>query len=180
MAKDGKKKVTHAQRTGRRGEHLVADLVLEMGFIWHGADVLEGGIDGFIELADLDYWLAMSGAVILVLSNPTTREAYYVSLKEYFVDVERRVKSKVVFDKKTDGLRGKTQALLDLARREAERSQLSTDALLLGPLDWLGLTDQLDEAQRATDLARNEPSRDRWLKAADLWGSLAKATPISN
>src|SRR3954469_8476129 len=104
-ARDGKK-VTHAQRTGRRGEHLVADLVLDMGFIWHGSDSLEAGLDGFIELAevngtlvsqyiacqskaviadfeeddgttfaftpevaDLDYWLNMSGAVILVLSR---------------------------------------------------------------------------------------------------------------
>ena len=48
---------------------------------------------------DLDYWLAGNAPVILVVSRPQTREAYWVAVKSYFADAGRRAARKVVFDK---------------------------------------------------------------------------------
>jgi len=48
---------------------------------------------------DLDYWLAGSVPVILVCSRVSTREAYWVSLKDYFADPARRETRTVVFEK---------------------------------------------------------------------------------
>ena len=49
---------------------------------------------------DLDYWLEGNAPVILVVSRPSTGEAYWVSLKDYFVDLERRKAKKIFFRKK--------------------------------------------------------------------------------
>ena len=51
---------------------------------------------------DLDYWLQGNAPVILVVSRPSTREAYWVSLKDYFVDLERRKAKKIFFRKNAD------------------------------------------------------------------------------
>jgi uncharacterized protein DUF4365 len=48
---------------------------------------------------DLDYWLRGNAPVILVRSRSETREAYWVSIKDYFRDPERRKTRKVVFNK---------------------------------------------------------------------------------
>jgi hypothetical protein len=51
---------------------------------------------------DIDYWMAGNAPVILVVSRPSTDEAYWVSIKQYFRDLERRRTRKVVFDKARD------------------------------------------------------------------------------
>jgi hypothetical protein len=51
---------------------------------------------------DLDYWLAGNAPVILVRSRPSTNEAYWVSVKDYFRDPVVRKHRRVVFDKKRD------------------------------------------------------------------------------
>ncbi|MEY2584528.1 MAG: hypothetical protein QOD80_554 [Verrucomicrobiota bacterium] len=51
---------------------------------------------------DLDYWLQGNAPVILVVSRPRTKEAYWVSIKNYFAELERRKSEKVRFDKKKD------------------------------------------------------------------------------
>jgi len=48
---------------------------------------------------DLDYWLGGNAPVILICSRPSTDEAYWVSLKEYFDDPARRKNRKITFDK---------------------------------------------------------------------------------
>lgn len=53
---------------------------------------------------DLDYWMRGNAPVILVRSRTDTREAYWVSIKDYFKDPERRKTRKVVFDKSRDVL----------------------------------------------------------------------------
>jgi len=53
-------------------------------------------------LRDLDYWLGGNAPVILVRSRPSTSEAYWVSIKDYFSDLARRQSGKVTFDKTTD------------------------------------------------------------------------------
>jgi hypothetical protein len=51
---------------------------------------------------DLDYWLHGNAPVILVVSRPSTEEAYWISVKDYFQDPERRKERKVYFDKRRD------------------------------------------------------------------------------
>lgn len=51
---------------------------------------------------DLDYWLRGNTPVILIRSRTDTREAYWVSIKDYFRQPERRKSRKVVFDKACD------------------------------------------------------------------------------
>jgi Domain of unknown function (DUF4365) len=48
---------------------------------------------------DLDYWLGGNAPVILVRSRPSTGEAYWVSIKDYFSDLSRRKTGKITFDK---------------------------------------------------------------------------------
>ena len=48
---------------------------------------------------DLDYWLNGNAPVILVRSRPSTNEAYWVSIKDYFADPARRRTRKITFDK---------------------------------------------------------------------------------
>jgi hypothetical protein len=51
---------------------------------------------------DLDYWMQGNTPVILVCSRPSTGEAYWVSIKDYFRDQAQRASKKVVFNKHTD------------------------------------------------------------------------------
>jgi hypothetical protein len=51
---------------------------------------------------DLEYWLRGNAPVILVHSRPSTEEAYWVSIKDYFKDPVKRNARKIVFDKKKD------------------------------------------------------------------------------
>lgn len=50
---------------------------------------------------DVDYWMQGNLPVILVVSRPTSREAFWVSIKDYFADPTRRAASKVTFTKST-------------------------------------------------------------------------------
>jgi hypothetical protein len=65
---------------------------------------------------DLDYWLGGNAPVILIVSRPDTNEAYWVSIKDYFSDPNRRKQRKVEFDKRTDRFgRGCRERLAQLA-----------------------------------------------------------------
>lgn len=66
---------------------------------------------------DIEYWLKGNAPVLLVVSRPSTREAYWVSLKKYFADPGRRASRKVRFDKSRDRLTSKS--LPDLVEQAA-------------------------------------------------------------
>lgn len=51
---------------------------------------------------DLEYWLAGNAPVLLIVSRPDNDEAYWVSIKDYFRDAERRKRRKIIFDKQAD------------------------------------------------------------------------------
>jgi len=51
---------------------------------------------------DLAYWLAGNAPVILICSRPNTNEAYWVSVKDYFTEPDRRKSRRVDFDKRRD------------------------------------------------------------------------------
>ncbi|MBE7494526.1 MAG: DUF4365 domain-containing protein [Verrucomicrobiaceae bacterium] len=50
---------------------------------------------------DIDYWLQGNAPVILVVSKPKNQEAYWVSVKDYFSDLNRRKTKKVIFNRET-------------------------------------------------------------------------------
>jgi hypothetical protein len=62
---------------------------------------------------DLDYWLQGNTPVILVCSRPSTGEAYWISIKDYFRDQGVRASKKVVFNKNTDRFDSKARAALE-------------------------------------------------------------------
>lgn len=51
------------------------------------------------EERDLDYWIGGNVPVILVVSRPCNKEAYWVSVKDYFKDLNVRKSRKVIFNK---------------------------------------------------------------------------------
>lgn len=51
---------------------------------------------------DINYWLNGNTPVILVVCRPSSDEAYWVAIREYFSDQVARKSRKVIFDKKRD------------------------------------------------------------------------------
>lgn len=51
---------------------------------------------------DIDYWLQGNAPVILIIIKISTKEAFWVSTKDYFRDSKRRQSKKVIFDKTRD------------------------------------------------------------------------------
>lgn len=60
------------------------------------------GLEYVCSPRDLEYWLSGNAPVILVVSRPTTDEAYWVSIKSYFDTPARRRERRVMFDKRRD------------------------------------------------------------------------------
>ncbi len=52
------------------------------------------------EERDIDYWLQGNAPVILIFVKTSTREAFWVSVKDYFCDAKRRQSKKITFDKR--------------------------------------------------------------------------------
>jgi hypothetical protein len=76
---------------------------------------------------DLDYWLGGNAPVILVRSRPSTNEAYWVSIKDYFSDLSRRKTGKIAFDKRENKFdRLAKPALQQLAMRADAGPYLAT------------------------------------------------------
>ena len=58
--------------------------------------------DGFwfrCDERDLNYWMQGNAPVILLVSRPSSNEAYWTSVKDYFADLDRRKARKIYFDK---------------------------------------------------------------------------------
>jgi len=51
---------------------------------------------------DLEYWLKGNLPIILVYSHPDSREAFWVSIRDYFADPAQRRSRKIVFDRERD------------------------------------------------------------------------------
>lgn len=59
----------------------------------------ESSLDFYCNEKDLDYWLKGNVPVLLVVSRPSTDEAYWLSIKDYFQDPAQRASRKARFDK---------------------------------------------------------------------------------
>lgn len=75
------------------------------------------GFDYYCEARDIDYWMGGNAPVILIRSRPSTNEAYWVSIKDYFQDISRRATKKIHFDKIKDRFDAKCRdSLVELAK----------------------------------------------------------------
>jgi hypothetical protein len=69
---------------------------------------------------DIAYWLGGNAPVILVCSHPKKREAWWVSIKDYFATPERVASRRIEFDKGTQRFdAGAASQLLNLAAPKA-------------------------------------------------------------
>jgi hypothetical protein len=66
------------------------------------ADDPKPTFDYWCDANDIDYWLNGNTPVILVVSNPGTREAYWISIKDYFKDWTRNGSTRVTFTRSQD------------------------------------------------------------------------------
>ncbi|MCB2160511.1 DUF4365 domain-containing protein [bacterium] len=65
---------------------------------------------------DIAYWLQGNAPVIIVVVRPSTKEAYWVSIKDYFTDSKKIKDRKILFNKNHDKFDVNCKArLLDLA-----------------------------------------------------------------
>lgn len=51
---------------------------------------------------DLEYWLKGNMPVILVYSHPASRQAFWISIRDYFADPVKRRSRRIVFDRERD------------------------------------------------------------------------------
>ena len=58
----------------------------------------------YCEPRDIDYWLQGNLPVVVVVSRPDTRDAFWVDVKRYFQDAAARQSRKIVFNKSRDRL----------------------------------------------------------------------------
>lgn len=133
---------------------------------------------------DLAYWLQGNTPVILVVSRPDTKEAYWVSVREYFQDLAARKARKVHFNKKTNRFDASAAALLcDLAapvdsglysepppKCESLLSNLLPVAHFPSHL-YLACTEHRDPAKIDEELRKNEthPGHEWFLKEEKLF-----------
>lgn len=103
---------------------------------------------------DLNYWLNGNAPVILIRSRPRTQEAYWVSIKDYFNDPQRKGSCKIVFDRKRDQFCAEPnniQALTNLAMPKAAGLYLSpmpkAETLYLNLLPIIGFPERICIAQ---------------------------------
>jgi hypothetical protein len=76
----------------------------------------EQGFTYLCSEADLDYWMSGNMPVILVVSRPENEVAYWISVKDYFRDLEKRRSRKIYFDKNENSLnKNSASDLLNLA-----------------------------------------------------------------
>jgi hypothetical protein len=96
---------------------------------------------------DLDYWMEVSGPVLLIVSRPEDHEGYWVDVKEYFRDPHRREQRVIVFDKATCAFTpASSEQLFGVFRTHEARRAEAAQALVKGPLAALGLAEQLADA----------------------------------
>ncbi|MEH2329723.1 DUF4365 domain-containing protein [Nostoc sp.] len=60
----------------------------------------ENSFEYRFEERDIDYWLQGNAPVILIVVKTSTKEAFWVAVKDYFCDAKRRQSKKVTFDKR--------------------------------------------------------------------------------
>jgi hypothetical protein len=135
---------------------------------------------------DLRYWLHGNAPVILVRSHPSSGEAYWVSVKDYFAaHPEHRASRKIVFDRDADGFdQTADERLWQLARPRQDGLHLGPppvcEKLVSNLLPIIRLPDVFYAAPAAVHTYRQGRARLREQGSSSLraWG-LASETIVS-
>lgn len=102
----------------------------------------------YCDQRDIDYWMQGNVPIILVVSRPDTREAFWINVKQHFADPAARQSRKVVFDKTRDRFDASVRShLFDIARPKDSGLYLApipkTEQLLPNLLRVLVRTDNI-------------------------------------
>lgn len=92
------------------------------------ANETDDSFDYYCDERDLTYWLQGNMPVLLIVSRPENGEAYWVAIKEYFADADRRKSRKVRFSKHKDRFDAKAYGALLRTGRDED------SGLYLGPI----------------------------------------------
>lgn len=122
---------------------------------------------------DLRYWLHGNAPVILVRSHPSSQQAYWVSIKDYFQrNPEQRVTRRIVFDRDEDRFdKTAARALWDLGRPRHDGLHLGTPPVHESLVSNLLPVERFPETIYVSDTrARNHrEARARLSKEAGRW-----------
>lgn len=130
----------------------------------------DDGFEYVCEERDLDYWMQGNMPVLLVVSRPENEEAYWVSIKDYFSDSDRRASRRIHFSKSNNRFD------IHAYRALVQLGEDKTRGLHLGPLPiketlisnllplksfperiWVGHTEQRDPKIVWSILNRSRP-----------------------
>jgi hypothetical protein len=59
----------------------------------------DASFDYWCDARDLEYWLTNNIPVVLIVSKPSSDEAYWMPIQQYFADVSRRGSTRILFNK---------------------------------------------------------------------------------
>jgi hypothetical protein len=122
---------------------------------------------------DLRYWLHGNAPVILVRSHPSSGEAYWVSVKDYFRDnPDQRESRRINFDRDEDRFNVESsESLWKLARARADGLHLGTppvhETLVSNLLSVAGYPSQIFSA-KAT-ISHPSEAQEKWAETAGAW-----------
>jgi tetratricopeptide (TPR) repeat protein len=123
-----------------------------------------------VDADDLDYWLNGNVPNILVVCRPATREAYWISIRDYFGEPKARKPRKVRFNKTKNRFDDNAAPALAAIARPKDCSQhVVTPRAAENPIPP-GIQRHLDDARKLTDVDRfNDaiPILEKSLKAAN-------------
>jgi hypothetical protein len=122
---------------------------------------------------DLRYWLNGNAPVILVRSHPSSGEAYWTSIKDYFkAHPDQRESRRILFDRKADRFDSSCSgALWDLARPRLDGLHLGTppvhESLVSNLLPVESFPDMIYVADAS--IRKQSEARDAFAGAAGRW-----------
>lgn len=84
------------------GRALNLTLAVQSKAVTRFANETAESFDYWCSRSDIDYWLSGNTPVLLILSKPELKEAFWISIKDYFSDPARASSTRVTFNKRTD------------------------------------------------------------------------------
>lgn len=140
-------------------------------------DETDQGFTYKVRQSDLDYWMELTNPILLILSRPKsgTNEAYWLPVQEYFADPDVRERRLAHFDKQADAFSAEsTPELFAVFERDQARKAEALESMVRGPLQVLGLSTELAEAETAEGAGETSQAAEKWVELAE---TLAKRLP---
>jgi hypothetical protein len=123
-----------------------------------------------VRQSDLDYWMELNNPILLILSRPKsgTNEAYWLPVQEYFAEPDIRESRLARFDKRANALTaGSTPEFFAVFERDQARKAEALESMVRGPLQVLGLSTELAEAEAAEEAGEAAQAAEKWVGLAE-------------